>query len=140
MNTLKSHIYEYSQCASEVRSIRYQVFVDEQGVPKSLEMDGLDPEALHCLVFDNDIGIGTGRLLPDGHIGRVAVLKQYRGRGIGREIMISLIARAKKLAFPKVWLSSQYHAKGFYEKLGFVVSGSIYQEAGIDHIKMTKSL
>ncbi len=137
---IKASIVDYNEYFDQIRNIRDDVFSKEQGVPQELEYDGFDSAAMHSLVFDEGTEIGTGRMLPDGHIGRVSVRKQYRGKGIGKMIMKSLIDEAKNMQFTEVWLSSQYHAKGFYEKLGFVEIGGIYQEANIDHIKMKKKL
>ena len=137
---IKAKIVDYHEFFDQIRNVRDNVFSDEQGIPRHIESDGLDATAIHSIVFDKNIEIGTGRLLSDGHIGRVAVKKQYRGKGIGKMIMQDLIDKATSMLFPKVWLSSQYHAKGFYEKLGFIEIGNIYQEADIDHIKMKKKL
>ena len=140
MNELNAKIVDYKNYNFQIHQVRNKVFVSEQNVPEGIEIDGLDSGAKHALVFDGDKAIGTGRMLPDGHIGRIAVIKQYRGRGIGKSIMEMLIDTAKNLPLSEVWLSSQYHARGFYLKLGFIETGDIYQEAGIDHIKMKKKL
>jgi predicted GNAT family N-acyltransferase len=137
---IKVKIVDYDTCFDQIRSIRIEVFSKEQGVPRELEFDGLDSAAVHCIVLEEDVEIGTGRMLSDGHIGRIAVKKQSRGKGIGRAIMNSLMDEAMKRQLEEVWLSSQYYAKGFYEKLGFIEIGDIYKEADIDHIKMKKKL
>lgn len=137
---IKASIVDYDEYFDQIRNIRDDVFSKEQGVPQDLEYDGLDPAAIHSIVFDEDAEIGTGRMLSDGHIGRIAVKKQYRGKGIGKMIMQSLIDEAVNMRLEEVWLSSQCHAKGFYKRLGFMEIGGIYQEAGIDHIKMKKRL
>jgi len=139
MNTT-TIICDYEPYTDDICAIRYEVFVDEQNVPEELEIDGLDGEAKHVLTFVDGLPIGTGRILSDGHIGRVAVLKNYRGLGIGKSIMKELIKCAQDLSLEKVWLSSQWHAHSFYLDLGFVCVGEIYKEAGIDHIKMFKTL
>ena len=92
------------------------------------------------MAFVDALPIGTGRILIDGHIGRVAVLKDYRGLGIGKLIMKELIKWALDMNLEKVWLSSQWHAHSFYLDLGFVCVDEIYKEAGIDHIKMYRVL
>jgi len=138
IDMIKARIVDYDAYFNQIRSLREDVFCKEQGVSQDLEFDGLDSAAIHSIVFDGGIVIGTGRMLSDGHIGRIAVKKQYRGKGIGKMIMQSLIDEAINMQFPEVWLSSQYHAKGFYEKLGFIEIGDIYLEANIDHIKMKK--
>jgi len=139
MNTT-TIICDYEPHTDDICAIRYEVFVDEQNVPEELEIDGFDGEAKHVLIFVDGLPIGTGRILSDGHIGRVAVLKNYRGLGIGKSIMKELIKCAQDLSLEKVWLSSQWHAHSFYLDLGFVCVGEIYKEAGIDHIKMFRTL
>ena len=139
MNTA-SIICNYESHIKEISAIRQKVFVGEQNVPVELEIDGLDGEAKHVLAFVDGVPIGTGRILSDGHIGRVAVLKDYRGLGIGKSIMKDLIKWAQDMNLEKVWLSSQWHAHSFYLDLDFVCVGEIYKEAGIDHIKMYRVL
>ena len=133
-------ICDYESNTEDICAIRYEVFVEEQNVPEELEIDGLDNEAKHVLAFVNEVPIGTGRILSDGHIGRVAVLEKHRGLGIGKLIMKELVKCAQDMNLEKVWLSSQWHAHSFYLDLGFVCVGEIYEEAGIDHIKMFRSL
>ena len=137
---ITSIICDYESNIKEICAIRYNVFVEEQKVPEELEIDGLDDKAKHVLAFVDSVQIGTGRILSDGHIGRVAVLKDYRGLGIGKLIMKDLIKWAQNMNLEKVWLSSQWHAHSFYLDLGFVCVGEIYKEAEIDHIKMFKTL
>ena len=139
MNTT-TIICDYEPHTDDICAIRYEVFVDEQNVPEELEIDGLDGEAKHVLTFVDEVPIGTGRILSDGPVGRVAVLKNFRGLGIGKSIMKELIKCAQDLSLEKVWLSSQWHAHSFYLDLDFVCVGEIYKEAGIDHIKMFKTL
>ena len=133
-------ICDYESNTEDICAIRYEVFVEEQNVPEELEIDGLDNEAKHVLAFVNEVPVGTGRILSDGHIGRVAVLEKHRGLGIGKLIMKELVKCAQDMNLEKVWLSSQWHAHSFYLDLGFVCVGEIYEEAGINHIKMFRSL
>ncbi len=137
---IASIICDYESNTKNICAIRYEVFVEEQNVPEELEIDGLDNEAKHVLAFVDGLPIGTGRIINDGHIGRVAVLKSYRGLGIGKLIMRELVKWAEDMSLEKVWLSSQWHAHSFYLDLGFVCVGEIYKEAGIDHIKMFRAL
>ena len=130
----------YANHAEEIVAIRTEVFIHEQKVPEEREMDGLDPEAMHVLAYDGDTVVGTGRILPDGHIGRIAVNRRYRGRGAGRMITQKLLDIARDLNRPEVWLSSQYHARKFYQKMGFIEQGNRYEEAGIDHVRMTRKI
>ena len=133
-------ICDYESNTEDICAIRYEVFVEEQNVPEELEIDGLDNEAKHVLAFVNEVPVGTGRILSDGHIGRVAVLEKHRGLGIGKLIMKELVKCAQDMNLEKVWLSSQWHAHSFYLDLGFFCVGEIYEEAGINHIKMFRSL
>jgi len=140
MNSLIINIVDYNTHYKEIKEIREEVFIKEQKVPKNLEWDGLDPEAKHALVKNKDNLIGTGRIFSDGHIGRIAVMKSYRGRGIGKKIISKLVETAKNEGLHEVWLSSQCTAVGFYKKIGFSEFGDIFQEAGINHIKMKKRI
>ena len=137
---ITSIICDYEPNTEDICAIRYEVFVDEQNVPEELEIDGLDDEAKHVLAFVDEVPIGTGRILSDGHIGRLAVLKKYREQGAGKLMMKELMKWAQNMNLEKVWLSSQWHAHSFYLDLGFVCVGEIYEEAGIDHIKMFRPL
>ncbi len=139
---MKAAVVNYSEYKKEILGIRNIVFIQEQRVPENLEIDGLDSKARHALVFvdETNKAVGTGRMLPDGHIGRIAVLRQYREMGIGQMIMEKLINAARDLKLSEIWLSSQYHAKGFYQKFGFFETGGIFKDAGIDHIKMSRKL
>lgn len=121
---------------SQIRKVRKLVFTDEQGVPVEMEFDGNDQQAIHVLAIDKNTAIGTGRILQDGHIGRMAVLKPYRGIGVGKKIVLLLVEEARKNKYPRVYLSAQKHALGFYEKVGFISYGNEYLEAGIEHLAM----
>ena len=133
-------ITDYQSYAEDIRSVRTEVFVVEQSVPVELEHDEHDETALHAVVFVEGLAVATGRMLEDGHIGRIAVLRNQRGKGVGKLVMQTFLQRAKERKLNKVWLSSQCHAHQFYVNLGFVCVGEKYQEAGIDHIKMTKAI
>lgn len=120
----------------QLRAVRHEVFVEEQSVPEELEWDGEDDRAYHWLALDEDKPVGTVRMLADGHIGRMAVLKAYRSQGIGEELLAHALHCAKKLNMREVWLHSQEQAIGFYEKFGFVVYGPQFMDAGIPHQSM----
>jgi predicted GNAT family N-acyltransferase len=92
------------------------------------------------VAFDDAKPVATGRLLPDGHIGRMAVLKDWRNRGIGSAMLKALVARAKENGYPEVVLSAQVHAMAFYGAHGFVAEGEEYLEAGIRHQAMKRRL
>jgi len=117
--------------------VRHAVFVDEQKVPADIELDEFDPVSLHALAFDVEGRVlGTGRLLPDGHIGRMAVLRQARGIGVGRALLRALMQAARARGDREVLLSAQTHAIAFYERFGFVAEGEAYDDAGIPHRMM----
>nr|WP_295708540.1 GNAT family N-acetyltransferase [uncultured Halomonas sp.] len=120
--------------------IRRKVFIDEQNVPQEEEWDGLDTECLHFLAMLDGQPVGTARLLPDAHIGRVAVLANARGTGIGVLLMQAAIEAARQAGHPQVVLSAQVHALAFYERLGFITHGEEFMDAGIPHREMTLSL
>ncbi|RBI66524.1 GNAT family N-acetyltransferase [Vreelandella sulfidaeris] len=120
--------------------IRRKVFIDEQNVPQEEEWDGLDPECQHFLAMLDGQPVGTARLLPDAHIGRVAVLANARGTGIGVLLMQAAIEAARHAGHSQVALSAQVQALVFYERLGFVAHGDEFLDAGIPHREMTLSL
>ena len=124
-----------------IRPVRESVFIHEQAVPKELEWDGLDPRCAHALAW-NDQGdaIGTARMQANGTIGRMAVLKDWRGRGAGRALLEALLDCAVRQGLTCVTLSAQTHAIGFYERAGFHVVGELFIDAGIPHRKMVKEL
>jgi len=123
-----------------LRAIRTAVFVEEQGVPQELEWDGLDDHAYHVMAVAADgAPIGTGRLLQDGHIGRVAVLKQWRGKGVGKALLDILMVVANKMGYEEVKLHAQTRVADFYLRRGFVAQGREFMEAGIPHISMTRT-
>jgi predicted GNAT family N-acyltransferase len=121
--------------------IRFAVFVDEQKVPPELELDAHDRLALHALARDaRGHAVGTGRLLPDGHIGRVAVLAAMRGCGVGAALVRALMAAARERRHAEVVLSAQTHAVEFYRRLGFVPEGDVFDDAGLPHRQMRARL
>ena len=123
-----------------LKAIRTAVFVEEQGVPGELEWDGLDERAQHVVaVASDETPIGTGRLLPDAHIGRMAVLKEWRGKGVGGALLDTLLVLANQSGFKAVQLHAQTHALGFYRKRGFTAEGAEFMEAGIPHFLMTRA-
>jgi predicted GNAT family N-acyltransferase len=137
---LKIELLDWPAAQAEAKRIRFTVFVEEQRVPADLEMDELDPHCLHALAYAEGRAIATGRLLPDGHIGRMAVLKEWRGRGAGRAMLRRLIDTARARGDREVLLSAQVHAVGFYRAAGFETEGPVYEEAGIPHQAMRMRL
>ncbi len=127
----------WHEARSLLSAIRQTVFVAEQRVPEDLEWDGRDGECIHLLAAaPGGEGIGTGRLLPDGHIGRMAVLVSWRGKGVGAAMLAELIAAAREQGHAEAHLSAQTHAIGFYRRFGFEPVGSEYMDAGIAHRAM----
>lgn len=121
--------------------IRRAVFIVEQSVPEALEWDDADAGALHALAMAaSGVPIGTARLLPDGHIGRVAVLRNWRGRGVGRSLVRAMLeaARTKGLGF--VRLDAQVQALDFYRSFGFEAHGDVFDDVGIPHLVMVLDL
>ena len=122
-------------------NIRRLVFIVEQNVPQDEEWDGRDEDAWHWLATDeSEAPIGTCRLLPDGQIGRMAVVSEHRGAGIGAALLEAAVEKARHLGMPDVFLHAQTHALGFYEQLGFTAHGDEFMDAGIPHLHMTQVL
>ena len=128
---------DWDTLSRDASAIRFEVFVDEQKVPAEIELDEMDAVCLHAVAYDNDgHAIGTGRLLPDGHIGRMAVRKAGRGTGIGGAILQQLMDKARERGDAAVVLNAQTVAAPFYARHGFVQQGAEFAEAGIAHIEM----
>jgi predicted GNAT family N-acyltransferase len=121
-------------------NIRYQVFVDEQKVPIELEIDDDDPLASHVLCLVDGQPVGTGRILLDGHIGRLAVLKAHRKQGYGNKILDHLELIAQEHGLTQVFLNAQVSAIPFYEKRGYKIISDVFDDAGIPHQTMQKKL
>jgi tRNA(adenine34) deaminase len=125
---------------STLKAIRFEVFVEEQGVPTAEEIDRFDPLSIHAIAWIDGQAAACGRLLPDGHIGRMAVRKAYRGRNVGAAVLTHLIERARQRGDVESVLSAQTHAIGFYEKFGYVAFGPEYLDCDIPHRTMRKNL
>ena len=104
---LRIELLDWERARNEASRIRLAVFVDEQRVPPEIEMDENDAASVHALACDGGEAVGTGRLLPDGHIGRMAVLKAYRARGVGGAILQALIGEARRRGMREVVLSAR---------------------------------
>ncbi len=138
MNKSNINIVETSWAQSEMqlRAIRTPVFVEEQLVTPEFEWDNLDASALHLLAMLKNEPIACLRILDYHKIGRMAVLKQYRGNGLGAALLLAAVTICKQHGSKQVVLSAQTHAIGFYEKCGFKVSSDIYQDLHIPHVDM----
>ena len=132
---------DYAADFKDLRAVREPVFVVEQNVPLELEWDELDPRCHHVIARDSEHRpIGTGRLTPEHKIGRMAVLKPWRGKGVGEALLLALMDQARRLGWSEVTLNAQVSAAGFYEKFGFAACGDEYEEAGIAHLPMRSPL
>ncbi len=121
--------------------IRYQVFVEEQKVSIDEEIDDQDPSAIHWLAYGpKDSPIATGRLLTNGQVGRMAVLKPYRKRGVGASLMRNIIRYALEKSMNQLVLNAQVQAIPFYERFGFMAEGDEFIDAGIPHRHMVLNL
>ncbi|KPA54015.1 GNAT family acetyltransferase [Photobacterium leiognathi subsp. mandapamensis] len=123
-----------------IRTVREQVFIQEQQIDPEIEFDDLDSEAVHVLVMDGEQPLGTGRILADGHIGRIAIMKAARGQGLGAKVVQALVEYAQQRGYPRVDLGAQTHAVDFYRKLGFMPYGDEFMEANIPHQAMEQML
>ena len=131
----------WDEASDKLSELRRRVFVCEQGVPEALEWDGLDPACRHVIAEDANGGaIGTGRLLPDGHIGRMAVDKAWRRHGVGSAILARLIEMARARGDRVVALHAQSYVTDFYRRAGFEVTSAEFMEAGIPHVEMRLEL
>jgi predicted GNAT family N-acyltransferase len=124
-----------------IEPVRRSVFIGEQGIAESDEWDDQDAVSRHVIaVTEKRDVVGTGRLEPTGKIGRVAVLSQYRGAGVGRAIMSHLVNQATELGFTQVYVHAQSTAVRFYERLGFRPEGPEFDEVGIPHRRMRRGI
>jgi predicted GNAT family N-acyltransferase len=130
----------WGELGEQAREVREAVFVEEQKVPLDMEIDEHDATSRHVIARDGDGGaIGTGRLLPDSHIGRMAVLADWRGKGVGRALLERLLEEARLHGHAHLALHAQTQASGFYRRFGFVEEGPEFMEAGIPHRTMVRS-
>ena len=122
--------------SATLKAIRFEVFVEEQHVPAEEEVDRFDPVSIHAIAWVDGVAAACGRLLPDGHIGRMAVRKPFRGKNVGAAVLLHLMGRARQRGDRESVLSAQTHAIGFYEKFGFVAYGPEYLDCDIPHRDM----
>lgn len=136
-------IADWLSHSQTLAQLRTRVFVEEQQVPLADEWDGLDETATHFLIEYDGNPIGCARLLIEQnkdstylHIGRVAIAKSYRGKGLGTELMRFVLAYCKQLGPCPIYLHAQVERQNFYERLGFIARGDVFMDAGIPHISM----
>jgi predicted GNAT family N-acyltransferase len=133
---------DYGEDFESIRRVRFDVFVDEQGVPADIEMDDRDPECAHVLAIVGGSAVGTARidLRRDGKVGRLAVLPAHRRRGVATALTLRLHALARQKGLASVWCHAQLQALPFYERLGYLRTSAEFVEAGIDHVEMRCAL
>ncbi len=137
----KLRLTDWVEDGAALRAVRTTVFVIEQAIPESLEWDAADPLSVHALAVAADgTPVGCGRLLPDGHIGRMAVLRAWRGLGVGAALLATLVDLARTQGHAAALLHAQTHALDFYAKQGFVPVGEVFIEAGLPHQTMRLAL
>jgi predicted GNAT family N-acyltransferase len=133
-------IKPWQEAQKEAFEVRKAVFILEQGVPEEMEIDEFDPASIHILAYSNHSCVGTARLILNedgsGQIGRMAILSEFRNKGLGRQIMKKLLEIAQLKGLASLFLHAQVNAIPFYEKLGFQAVGATYDEAGIPHRNM----
>ncbi len=124
-----------------LKAVREAVFIREQGIPPESEWDGLDEDCRHALVLSSQgEAIGCGRMLSDGHIGRIAVLPKWRGQKVGTAIMEALLDYARAHDYSQVDVDAQTYAVPFYRRFEFIEEGEVFTDAGLPHIKMRLKL
>lgn len=135
------HLVAWHDAHESLAAVRRAVFIEEQRVPEALEWDADDAPSLHALAVSEVGGpIGTARLLPDGHIGRMAVLREWRSRGVGGALLTAMIEAARVRGHARVLLNAQVQALPFYRRFGFETEGGIFLDAGIEHRAMVLRL
>ena len=141
MNGYTLRIASWQNDSGALRAVREAVFIHEQGIPPELEWDETDASCIHVLAM-NTAGkpIGTARLLRDGSIGRMAVLKDWRGKGVGSALVQCLLGEARGRQIKQIGLNAQTHAVGFYLKFGFQTVGEEFLDATIPHVRMVLRL
>lgn len=126
--------------SAAIRSVRNGIFSVEQGISETLDFDGRDHLCIHVLALSSEGEcIGTARMLPDGHVGRIAVDKPWRGKGVGTRLVEFLSDIARDRGFSAIYLHSQVQAADFYTRLGFEIRGDTFMEAGIEHVLMVRT-
>ena len=138
---VRIEITDWARAEAQVMPVRMAVFVVEQGVPEEIERDAFDAVSRHAIARDAaGAVVATGRLLPDGHIGRMAVAAPLRAKGVGGAVLEALVAEAVRTGLAEVALNAQVHALAFYRRHGFAEYGDVFMEAGIPHRAMRRTL
>jgi predicted GNAT family N-acyltransferase len=144
MSKIVLHVGDWATLGLDAARVRDAVFVREQQIPADLEWDAADRDALHAVAYRERPGdrhpVGTGRLLPTGAIGRMAVLRDARRGGIGSRVLETLIGHAEQRGDTHVELYAQRAAVPFYQRHGFAIIGEEFEEAGMPHVQMLRVL
>ncbi|MCW8922236.1 MAG: GNAT family N-acetyltransferase [Gammaproteobacteria bacterium] len=130
----------WKQNQRALKQIRTTVFIEEQHVPVELEWDKFDDQSIHFLVLHDNKPIATARLKPDGQIGRMAVIKNCRNRGVGSKLLSTILQEAKDNGYSMVYLHAQKNAINFYSQFNFIQNGTEFIDADIKHRAMYKLL
>lgn len=139
--SVRVELGDWARLGADAGAVREAVFVVAQKIPRALEWDAFDAVSVHAVAYDGEgRPVGTGRLLPDGHVGRMAVLSSVRRDGVGSLILEALVARARALGHEALVLHAQSAVQGFYARHGFAPEGEEFVEAGIAHILMRRRL
>jgi len=133
---IEIQIVDWHDQRDTLKAIRKSVFIDEQHVPKELEWDGRDTECTQFLLTIDSAPVATARLTPEGQIGRMAVLKNSRGKGFGSRLLATVIEQAKHAGHKRVFLHAQVSVIEFYQRHGFTACGDVFIDAGIEHRSM----
>ena len=139
MNRTNVRVADWHKDNADIRRIRDSVFTAEQSVPPELEWDAEDSAAIHFLALEGDYAIGTARLLLDGEIGRLSVLKDWRNMKVGEALLSAVLEEAERRDLKQQKLSAQVQAVAFYEQFGFTVVSEEFLEAGLPHVNMTRN-
>jgi predicted GNAT family N-acyltransferase len=137
------HIASTTVQRADALRVRIAVFVDEQGIAREDEIDEFDDTAVHCVGYEREAPVAAGRLVVMdryGKIGRMAVLKERRGTGIGAQVLAALEREGAARGLRLFRLSAQLTARGFYDRAGYTPEGDVYDEVGIPHIAMVKRI
>ena len=140
MNKITVSVAQWQKNNADIRRIRDSVFIAEQSVPPELEWDAEDADAVHFLAREGDYAVGTARVLADGEIGRLSVLKDWRGLKVGEALLSAVIDEAEKRGLEPLKLSAQVQAVDFYQRFGFVVTSKEFLEAGLPHVDMLRQV
>ena len=136
---IEIQIVDWHDRQEALKAIRKSVFIDEQHIPKDLEWDGRDTECTQFLLTADTAPVATARLTPEGQIGRMAVLKDFRGKGFGSRLLAAVIEQAKHAGHKQVFLHAQVSVIDFYKAHGFTAYGDVFIDAGIEHRSMKRA-